>query len=260
MSSVRFIYWNLGYIYIYRLNLSLIALCIMPTLISKKKKRTSIEYDSDGLIIPYHRKYGITRKKKVTDPFALPQACLKSPSAINHKKSNVEYSQSCNEDEDRDVIFNLDNMSDSSFSEDEVIPPTVSNIPGVKCDNEISLEFGNNSVGTLDVWHDDHNSIQSYIEMDVENEEVQPLVLCTEINNTVEFDEDMDITAMDDFNSDLKTFLDNTCDAMREDWEGELIFPAFIGNIFKEKCYILQFVGDINKKYSPFEVSFCNEN
>jgi hypothetical protein len=40
---------------------------------------------------------------------------------------------------------------------------------------------------------------------------------------------------------------------------GELIFPAFIGNIFNEKCNILQFVGDINKKYSPFEVSFCNE-
>ena len=57
----------------------------MPTLITKKKKRTSVEYDSDGLIIPYHQKYGITRKKKVTDPFALPQACLRSPSAITHK-------------------------------------------------------------------------------------------------------------------------------------------------------------------------------
>ena len=44
----------------------------MPTLIKKRKKRTSIEYDIDGLIIPYHRKYGISRKKKVNDPFALP--------------------------------------------------------------------------------------------------------------------------------------------------------------------------------------------
>jgi hypothetical protein len=57
----------------------------MSTSITKKKKRASIEYDSDGLIIPYHRKYGITRKKKVTDPFALPQVCLKSPSAITLK-------------------------------------------------------------------------------------------------------------------------------------------------------------------------------
>ena len=46
---------------------------------------------------------------------------------------------------------------------------------------------------------------------------------------------------------------------MREDWEGELIFTAFIGNIYNHKCNIIQFFGDINKKYSPFEVSFCNE-
>ena len=150
-------------------------------------------------------------------------------------------------------------MTDTSFSEDEVIPLTVSNVPVVKFEKDLSLEFGNNSVETLDGWHDDDYSIQPSFEMDVENEEVQPLDLCTEINNNVEFDEDMEVTAIDEFNSDLKTFLDNTCDAMREEWEGELIFPAFIGNIYKEKCNILQFVGDINKKYSPFEVSFCNE-
>ena len=79
----------------------------MPTLITKKNKRTSIEYDSDGLIIPYHRKYGITRKKKVTDLFALPQACLKSPSDVTHKKSNVDYSQICNEEEEREMLFSI---------------------------------------------------------------------------------------------------------------------------------------------------------
>ena len=178
----------------------------MPTLITKKNKITSIEYDSDGLIIPYHRKYGITRKKKVTDPFALPQACLKSPSAFTHKKSNVDYSQSCNEEEDRDVIFNLDNMTNTSFSEYEFIPPPISNVPVVKCDKDLSLEFGNNSVETLDVWHDYDNSIQPSFEMDVENEEVKPLVLCTEINTNVEFDEEMEATALDKFNSDLKIF------------------------------------------------------
>lgn len=97
-------------------------------------------------------------------------------------------------------------------------------------------------------------------EIDVENEEVQPLVLCTELNTNIEFDEEMEATALDEFNSDLKTFLNTTCDAIGEDWKAELIFPAFLGNIYNEKYNILQFVGDINKKYSPFEVSFCNEN
>ena len=131
----------------------------MPNLIAKKKKRTSIEYDSDRLIIPYHLKYGITIKNKFTDPFALPQACLKSPSAITPKKSNVDYAHSCNEDEDKDVIFILDNMSDSSFSEDQVIPHSVSNVPLLKSDKDFSLEFGNNSVQSFDAWHDEDNAI-----------------------------------------------------------------------------------------------------
>ena len=68
----------------------------MPTLISQKKKRTSIEYDSDGLSIPYHRKYGITRKKKVTDPFASPQVGLKSPKNDTHKQQEVVKIKSVN--------------------------------------------------------------------------------------------------------------------------------------------------------------------
>ena len=69
----------------------------MPTLITNKKKRTSIEYDSDGLIIPYHRKYGITRKKKVTDPFAIPPPDLKSPKNVIHKQSIVDSTKIINE-------------------------------------------------------------------------------------------------------------------------------------------------------------------
>ena len=60
--------------------------------------------------------------------------------------------------------------------------------------------------------------------MDVENEEVQPLMLCTEINTNVEFDEEMEATALDKFNSDLKKFLDTTCDAMGEDWRENFYF------------------------------------
>ena len=77
----------------------------MPTLIKKRKKRTSIEYDSDGLIIPYHRKYGITRKKKVTDPFALPQACLQSPSDVSLNQSKEVLMQSCNEEKEGNSYF-----------------------------------------------------------------------------------------------------------------------------------------------------------
>ena len=92
-------------------------------------------------------------------------------------------------EEERNVIFNLDNMMDTSFSEDEVVPPPVSKVPVFKCHKDSCLEFENNSDKILDVLHEDYNSSRSSFEMDVENEEVQPLVLCTEINTNVEFDE-----------------------------------------------------------------------
>ena len=77
----------------------------MPTLITKKNKRTSIEDDSDGFIIPYHRKYGITRKKKVTDHVALPQAGLTSPRDVTHKQSKVDNTQSCNVTSGLDIEY-----------------------------------------------------------------------------------------------------------------------------------------------------------
>ena len=60
----------------------------------------------------------------------------------------------------------------------------------------------------------------------------------------------MEDVALDEFNSDLKTFLDTNCNAMGEDWLGEILFPAFMVNIYNDSCNILHFVGDINKKYS----------
>ena len=57
----------------------------MPALITKKNKRTYIEYDSDGLIISYHRKYYVARKNKATDPFALPQPCNNPQKKLNIK-------------------------------------------------------------------------------------------------------------------------------------------------------------------------------
>ena len=78
-----------------------------------------------------------------------------------------------------DIIFNLDNMTDTSFSEDEVVPPPVSKFLVSNCHKDLFLDFGNNVDEILDVFHEDYNSSSSSCEMDVVNEEVRPLLLCT---------------------------------------------------------------------------------
>ena len=57
----------------------------------------------------------------------------------------------------------------------------------------------------------------------------------------------MEARALDEFNEELKMYLDTTCDKMGDKWDAELQFPDVIGNKYHDKCNILQFVGDIDK-------------
>ena len=67
----------------------------------------------------------------------------------------------------------------------------------------------------------------------------------------------MEARALGEFNEEFKTYLDTTCDKMGEDWDAELKFPTLIGNKYHEKLYILQFLGDMDKKYSHFYFYLC---
>ena len=59
-------------------------------------KQNSIEYDSDIIIIPYHRNYSVARKKKEKDPFTLPQPRKKSQTNVTRKQSKQDNSQGLN--------------------------------------------------------------------------------------------------------------------------------------------------------------------
>ena len=61
-----------------------------------KKTRTSIDYDSDGLIISYHRNYDVARKNKAKYIFSLTQQRKNCQTNLTHKQSKEDNGQVLN--------------------------------------------------------------------------------------------------------------------------------------------------------------------
>ena len=91
-------------------------------------------------------------------------------------------------------------MTDKSFSEDEVVPPPVSKFPVSNCHKDSCLDSESNYLASFYLMHKDDNLINTTGQLDDVNEEVKPLQLCTEINNNVKLDEEMEARALDEFN------------------------------------------------------------
>ena len=90
----------------------------MPTLV-KKIRRTRKEYDSDGMMIPYHVTYQTRKNKKPSDPFKTPtKKKNKITSYAKGCKGVSEASESVKSDSQK-IVYNLDQQ----FSIEEVEPP-----------------------------------------------------------------------------------------------------------------------------------------